>query len=211
MPILITFRRNVSTNLFRHLLLSAIRSGIGDNALLCSGFFQELFQTSLYQASQEGGLATLIASQGLQLTTLGIHNNNWRPAYVRFCKNLRAAGVSLSPFVTRSLRWHAKVFLYRRGADPLFALIGSSNITRNAFSLSTPFNFETDVALWDWSETALTRALDFGLLETDANVGPHEYIFAPYAPELNQGLTVVERLRHLAEELEAIPRTPLDA
>jgi len=49
-------------------------------------------------------------------------------------------------------RWHAKIFIARNATHHGFAVVGSSNLTRNAFDAS-PSNNEADVVIWDDSNT----------------------------------------------------------
>jgi hypothetical protein len=56
MPIAIVLRKKPHVNAFRDLIVDVLGSGSTDEALLCSGFFQENFKGSAYQASAEKGL-----------------------------------------------------------------------------------------------------------------------------------------------------------
>lgn len=164
---------------------------------MCSGFFQEL-RNSPYQATLENGLAAACARTNLKLVTVGVHNPQWLASYRTFKTNLISSGVNAHCKYKHGLQWHAKVFIALKAGMPLLGVIGSSNITRPAFSTSLPFNRECDVILWPEGsphESVITEAIGQGNFE---NV-----IRAPYIPDQNGDLTIEQRLRALYEEILA--------
>jgi hypothetical protein len=66
------------------LLLNSIDSGEGDNAIICSGFFQE----NAFSASFTTGLCCTLRRNKISLTTIGVYNNIWVPQYKTFRDNL---------------------------------------------------------------------------------------------------------------------------
>lgn len=195
MPIAIVLRNNVSKNPFRDVIVSAIDSGIADEALMCSGFFQEN-RGSTYCATLEKGFAASCARNKVNLITVGIHNSQWLASYKSFQKNLLSAGVNADCRYKVGTKWHAKVFIALRAGQPLLGVIGSSNITRPAFSTSIPFNRECDVIIWPEGsahDALMNDALGQGNFE--------DVVRAPYIPDQNGGITVETRLRNLYEEI----------
>ncbi|MFN4248640.1 MAG: phospholipase D family protein [Flavipsychrobacter sp.] len=204
MALAIFLRKRVTVNKFRELLLASLNSGLGDEAIICSGFFQENYNGSSYQVSTDGSIIAALTSNNINLKTIGIHNYAWLQSYRNFRDNLRAAGVSIDAKVTRSYRWHAKIYILKKDSAPIFAIIGSSNMTRNAYGITTPFNFEADVMLWTPQFNVL--------LETDiTELGqfPDEVIVADYDPKKNWELSIEDRLEQLARELDNISLTDL--
>jgi hypothetical protein len=101
-----------------------------------------------------------------------------------------------------SFRWHAKIFVLRQTDDPILGIIGSSNITRNAFSDSTPFNYEADVILWLDSIQPLTSLIQ-GIV-AEIRDDPHEVIVADYDPHKNSDLSIDDRLKRLDTEMKEL-------
>lgn len=197
MGIAITLRDQVGVNHFRDLLIGSIRSGAGTSALLCSGFFQEGFRSS-YLASKETHFSKELANSKVALTTVGVHNYGWFRAYKSFRNNMLAAGVNISCFRSPGMRWHAKVFILSSNDQPVFGIIGSSNITRPAFSTTNPFNRECDVFLWSDSNNAISDWMENRMDELNDYRG---VIRAPYLPEMNGGLGVEDRLSRLQDQV----------
>lgn len=63
MPIAIILRTSGSINVFRDAIIDALKSNHIDDALLCSGSFQENFKGSAYQASTEKQLGKICAKK----------------------------------------------------------------------------------------------------------------------------------------------------
>jgi hypothetical protein len=202
MAIAIILRKRHNINKFRDMMIDVIRSGCGDSALLCSGFFQErkIFygNVSPYQVSQEANLANVLAQNNIQLTTVGIHSREWIQSYRNFRDNLIAAHVNIDAKYNKNLRWHAKVFIISSNGTSIFGIIGSSNMTRSAFSVSKPFNYECDVILWSDKVPGLIQRVN-ELLARDFEVD--ELIKAPYLEEENGNLSVEVRLDMIKAEI----------
>lgn len=211
MPIAIVLRTTKTRSLYRDAIISTLSTGAGNYALICSGFFQENFKGSLYQASLEPGLAEALVVNAVQLDTIGIHNSTWSPSYINFCKNLSAAGVTLVPYLISGFQWHAKVFLLKHFQNPIFGIVGSSNLTANAFGVSNSpalptdspsppakFNFECDVYFWS-TENALISAAMTRLIEQD-EVRP-QVILTQYDAQENLGRSIEERLSEVEQQI----------
>lgn len=153
-------RKTGSLNKFRAAILGALRTDIVDNALLCSGFFQD---DGRYSAGADFDLTSHRSCSPLKITALGLYSYSWKAQYSSFFAQLQAqnACVCFSAVQKRipSMGWHAKVFLAKRGNTPLVGIIGSSNITRRAFGLDKDFNYECDVVFWDESVPEIDRAI----------------------------------------------------
>lgn len=197
--ITIFLRHTEKNNYFRRVILKTIASKIGDEAILCSGFFQELFKESEYQVTLDGNLSTLLTQSNIRLTTIGIHNSNWMKSYKNFVNNLKNDGVShITSYYVSGFKFHAKIYIYKKENNPLLGIIGSSNMTRNAFGLSSPFNYEADVVLWDDSCEEINELM---LKITKGKSDPYDCIKMQYIPEDNQGITILDRLRELEKML----------
>jgi len=207
MALAIILRKQLSINRFRDLMIDAINTGQGNNALLCSGFFQEDYHGYGYRATQERNFAKILASKRISLITVGIYHAYWKQSYVKFKNNLLAAGVNISAKYKNGLKWHAKVFILSRDQDPIFGIVGSSNITRRAFGSSIDFNYECDAVIWPDSEQEINKVANEFL---DVIDDYHEVIRAPYEIDRNWGLTVQDRLNEIKREILEIGLTNLD-
>lgn len=156
----IFLRKSGSTNKFRAAILGTLRTDLVDNALLCSGFFQE---NARYSAGADFDLISHRTGTPLKVTTLGLYSYSWKAQYATFFTQLQTQNKALcfSAIQMRipSMGWHAKVFLAKGGNVPLVGIIGSSNITRRAFGLDKDFNHECDVVFWDESKPEIDRAI----------------------------------------------------
>ena len=204
MPIAIVLRTSGAANIFRDALIDALSSNRTDEALLCSGFFQENFNGSAYQASAEKQLGAVCANSGVKLTTVGIHNYGWKQSYKNFRVNMLAAGANISCLYKPGMRWHAKVFIASSSGVPSFGIVGSSNITRNAFSIGTQYNNECDVFLWSKNSPIA------GVAERLADVLADQIIIqAPYLRRYNQGLTLRQKLEAIRADVLGQGLVPL--
>lgn len=203
MALAITFRNCLSTNLFRDTVIATIDSGAGNSAILCSGFFQENFKSSAYQASKEPNFLTALKKLD-SLKTVGIHNNIWLPSYKKFRDNLKNSGVNITAYYKKGFKWHAKIFILLRDDSPVFGIIGSSNITANAFGASNSpnhsgkFNYECDVCLWPDSESIIIRSIKELIQNNQLN---YQVIIANYDKTLNFGLSEEQRLIEFRNEI----------
>lgn len=196
MSIAILLRNQQVPNVFRNLLLNAIQLPNIKEVIICSGFFQDYFK-SAYCASTEGNLAQKLATSNAEVITVGIHNHQWRFPFDKFNNSLTTAGVNLAVRKVKGYKWHAKVFIASTKNGPVFSLIGSSNMTRNAFSTSKPFNYEADVALWIPQAKGVSSAVNNVLSESS----PSDVIRTSYSPNKNGGLTIRDRLIQLREDI----------
>jgi len=156
----IFLRKTGTVNKFRRAILNTLRTDLVDEALLCSGFFQD---DSKYSAGAEFDLISHRACTPLKITTLGLYSYSWKAQYATFFSQLIAKNscACFSAVQKRipSMGWHAKVFLAKQGNRPLVGIIGSSNITRRAFGELKKFNYECDVVMWDESVPEVDAAI----------------------------------------------------
>ena len=78
MALAINLMKQLSINRFRDLMIDTINTGQGNNALLCSGFFQEDYHGYGYRATQERNFAKILASKRISLITVGIYHAYWK-------------------------------------------------------------------------------------------------------------------------------------
>jgi hypothetical protein len=150
-------RKKQAPNIYRSTLLGAFSTGVGDDFLLCSGFFQEKkYKVTSYYASQSFIHNAPALPCAVNLTTVGVYDKKvWGAQYDDFAKALATikchCGKPLS--VTKrkpktANKWHAKIFIARKNGVPQLAIIGSSNITKNAFDEKKGWNRECDTVIW---------------------------------------------------------------
>lgn len=146
----IFLRKTGSTNKFRRTVLGALRTDMVDEALLCSGFFQD---DAKYSTGADFDLISHRSCTPLRLTTLGFYSYSWKPQYATFFSQIKAKNSChcFSAVQKRipSMGWHAKVFLAKAAGRPVVGIVGSSNITRRAFGELCDFNYECDVVMWE--------------------------------------------------------------
>lgn len=196
MSILIILRRQLIPNRFNDLLLKSIDSGEGDSAIICSGFFQE----NSFSASNSTGLCCVLKRNKIKTTTIGVYNKLWQPQYKDFVNNLIACGNVIQAKKTKSNKWHAKIFILKKDNNPIFGIVGSSNMTSRAFGIWKDFNFEADVVLWDTSNSKLNAIC---LSQSEVSNGTvDDLIFADYDNEKNGNKTAMERLIDLEKDLD---------
>lgn len=196
MSVLIILRKQLRPNRFNELLINSIDSGEGDNAIICSGFFQE----NVFSASFSTGLCCTLKRNKVNLTTIGVYNNIWVPQYKLFRNNIASCGNTISAKQSRNNKWHAKIFILKKGNDPIFGIIGSSNMTSRAFGIWRDFNFEADVVLWDTTSNKINSLCQ---QQTDTNNDNiDDVIYADYNIERNRNKTAMDRLRDLEKELD---------
>ena len=154
-------RKDPSTNKFRRTILNTLRSPLIDEALICSGFFQD---DSKYSAGDELDIAEHRPGSPLHVTVLGLYSYSWKTQYASFFSKLQAKNSSpnFSAVQKRipSMGWHAKVFLAKHAGKPMVGIVGSSNITRRAFGELKDFNYECDVVMWDQRQIEINDAVE---------------------------------------------------
>lgn len=197
MSIALLFRNRAAPNLFRNSLLAATTIPNATEIIICSGFFQSKFNGSPYNAAHEGGLATKLKSSGAHVITIGVHNYSWYHAFKNFNSALMAAGVHLTSKYIKGCHWHAKILMVSTARGPVLSAIGSSNMTRNAFSDSMPFNYEADVVLWVPQARGVSSLVNGVLRESNAA----DVVRAPYSTARNSRITVRQRLTQLRQEV----------
>lgn len=162
-----------STNIFRHALTSAFDSGYLDQFLICSGFFHQ----------RNNGKGPFYASDAFKsaklpnrasVTVVGAYDpasSEFDDFFKTLKSKLKTKSGSKVPVSQRRAnkkyanKWHAKIFLARQQNKYRFAVIGSSNLTRSAFS-TTASNNEADVIIWDDSHRS-TKNLVNSLLQNE--------------------------------------------
>lgn len=196
MPISIVLRTSGSANIFRDAVVDVLGSGHVDEALLCSGFFQENFKGSAYQASTEKLLGSVCAKSKVKLTTVGIHNNTWKSSYRNFKASMLACGANISCMYKSKMHWHAKVFIASVSGAPCLGIVGSSNMTRNAFSTGTQYNNECDVFIW-----AKNSPISGLAEQVSERLDGQIIVRAPYLRRYNRGLTLPQQLSRIQQEV----------
>ena len=156
------FLRNTGAiNKFRRTILNTLRTPVIDEALICSGFFQD---DGKYSAGSDFDVISHRPGAPLSVTTLGLYSYSWKSQYTSFFNELQLKNVSphFSAMQKRipSMGWHAKVFLAKHAGKPMVGVIGSSNITRRAFGELKDFNYECDVVLWDEKHSQIDDAVE---------------------------------------------------
>lgn len=159
--IAIFLRKKGTVNKFRRAILNTLRTPLVDEAIVCSGFFQD---TAKYSAGDDFDLVSFRGNSPLKLTTLGLYSYSWQTQYATFFAklNFKNSSPSFSSVQKRisGMGWHAKVFLAKQGNKPVVAIIGSSNITSRAFGEFNNFNYECDVVIWDETIPEIERAIN---------------------------------------------------
>ena len=206
MSLAIFLRRSHAPNLFRDSIVKSLSLGIGDRAIMCSGFFQEETPPG-YMASAEPGFASALAHNPIKLTTIGVHNYGWRDRYRAFRDNMTAAGATVDAYYKKGMNWHAKIFLLERRGRCILGIVGSSNVTRKAFGTSVPYNNECDVALWTRGAHRFGQWLDGALYESNDDFPP--VIRGSYSTRANGGISIADRLSVLREEVLSENLAPL--
>jgi phosphatidylserine/phosphatidylglycerophosphate/cardiolipin synthase-like enzyme len=159
---------------------------------LCSGFFQEKkYKVTSYYASQSFINNSPKLPCRLTLTTVGVYDkHHWGQQYDDFVNALKTikccCGFSIKVkkrAPKTSNKWHAKVFIVRKNGVPQLAIIGSSNITKNAFDEMKTWNRECDVIIWNEKNIivdhlvrqSITNRADFDYVTSDEK-GQHVII-----------------------------------
>ena len=157
----IFLRKTGSINKFREAILRTLRTDLIDNALICSGFFQD---DTKYSAGADFDIVSHRKCTPLSVTTLGLYSYSWKAQYSSFFSQLKSQNscdcFSASQKRINGMGWHAKVFLAKQGNTPLVGIIGSSNITRRAFGISENFNYECDVVMWEETVCEIDNAIN---------------------------------------------------
>lgn len=148
--IAIFLRKELRVNRFSDAVVGVLNSRSIDNAIICSGFFQEDTSYSVSTA-KFNLLGRLTSFSPLNLEIFGYYHRQ-RPAFLTFIRNvlhINHSSLGISGYRIRGDKWHAKISIAKINNIPVFASIGSSNITRRAFDNLKNFNYECDVIFWD--------------------------------------------------------------
>ncbi|WP_276967054.1 hypothetical protein [Metallibacterium scheffleri] len=201
----IFLRQAAAINHFRTVILRSFDRKEFDQLLLCSGFFQE---RGTFSASRDlaGSSPKWLCRK--KVTAVGVYNGIWKPDFDRFIAGLQTiqccCGIPLSVEKRRTRRyhWHAKIFIASEGDDPALGIVGSSNMTRNAFGTSGSWNYEADVVLWNSDSAAANHVMD-NVLEGISNIYQQSVIVTSYNAEEppNRNLSLQDRLRFLRDEI----------
>lgn len=202
----IFLRQAEAINHFRTVILRSFERDEFDQLHICSGFFQE---RGTFSASRDLAGSSPTCPCLKKVTAVGVYNGMWKPDFDQFVMGLKAiqccCGIPLSVEKRRTKRyhWHAKIFIASEGDAPRLGIVGSSNMTRNAFGNSGSWNYEADVVLWDSSSTAANQVMA-NVLEGISNDSPHSIIVTSYNAEepSNGNLSLQDRLRFLRDEID---------
>ena len=159
MKIFHIIRHQNNVSLFKEIIQICIHSGIGDEAYISSGFFQEPVPGS-YSVSFDTdslGRSLMNNSNHITLHFCGIYSNLWYARFQTFINNLQSTGyyqifVNKAPFlqgktVKPRRKVHAKIFVYQEKGEPLVEIIGSSNFTSHAYGTGHGYNIEADLVI----------------------------------------------------------------
>lgn len=167
----IFLRKTGGVNKFRRAILATLRTSLVDEALLCSGFFQD---DEKYSTGSDFDLIRHRGCHPLTLTTLGLYSYSWKAQYASFFTQLNHANPCVC-FTAKQMRipsmgWHAKVFIAKHAERPVVGIIGSSNITRRAFGELSDFNYECDVVVWDETIPIIDQAINAAIGDDQADI-----------------------------------------
>lgn len=201
----IFLRQSEAVNRFRDVILRCFERKEFDQLYVCSGFFQERGKFSASGSIAESAPTWPCLKK---VTVIGVYSGMWKPDFDEFVDRLEKikcpCGKSLIVEKRRTKRyhWHAKVFIACENGNPALGIVGSSNMTRNAFGVSTPWNYEADVVLWDASSKA-ANAVMVGILENVTNDFPQSIMVTTYNAEEqhNGNLSLRDRLEFLLGEI----------
>ncbi len=135
-------------------------------------------------------------------------NNSWLKSYKNFRNSLLMKNIDIKAKYIYNFKWHAKIFILKENDTPILGIIGSSNITRNAFSDDTPFNYEADVVLCPDSNSKISKVITTiaGTIKDELNEAydPHEVVLTDYDPGKNHELSIEDRLNRLNEDIKSL-------
>lgn len=198
--IAIFLRKGAHPNHFREVILRTLRTSCVDQALLCSGFFQN---DAAYAAGPEFALVPARSCAPLDLIVLGLYSYSWSSQFNYFYRdvvsNNACTCISIHKRKIKGAHWHAKVFIAKSKGLPVAAIIGSSNITSRAFGVLPRFNRECDVLFWDESEAAVNAAVEAAIGDVGEDSG---VIVANYDNTFRtNGTPLAKRLLDLEKEI----------
>lgn len=194
-------RKRSDRNVFRDLLLAAFNNNNVHTILLCSGFFQE---RGTFSASSD--IISSIkcrANCPKELIIVGHYGYMWKNDFANFCKYMKGQPCyRVNQRMAKKRNWHSKVLIAKNPSDdPVFAIIGSSNLTSNAFGINTKgkFNYESDVVMWDDSDSLASLVIEYLSTSDDES----EIYVSKYDPEnpLNRQMPLEEKINALFDEI----------
>lgn len=158
--IAIFLRKELKKNRFSEAVVGALNDQAIDEAVLCSGFFQE---DASYSVSKAKFDLTSRCPAPLDLKVVGYYG--WQKhSYPSFLNGLTGINcpkcVTITGFRIPGNKWHAKICIAKKGGLPVFAAIGSSNITKRAFDTLSKFNYESDVIFWDETDPTINATIN---------------------------------------------------
>lgn len=178
--IAILFRESQKLNRFRKVISGTFQINI-DEMIICSGYFQEKYETSKFEASN--AFKSPKCKQLILVSTKDAQEDQkksikeWDNSFIRFCKSMeQKMGNNMTLYKARTNTWHAKIMIGKIKQNdsndlmPGIAMIGSSNLTRPAFGISSPYNYECDVVFWDTQIKAIDDLMS-SILNQDGDDG----------------------------------------
>ena len=157
----IFLRKELKTNRFSDAVLAALNNPDIDEVTICSGFFQE---DDSYSVSKSKFHIRPKCSNMLNLKIVGYYGWRQHTAFSQFIANVTAINcsrcINVSSFRIPGDKWHAKICIAKKSGKPVFAAIGSSNITRRAFDVLKNFNYESDVIFWNEKDSAINQMVE---------------------------------------------------
>ncbi|MGO6966648.1 phospholipase D-like domain-containing protein [Rhizobium leguminosarum] len=174
--IAIFLRKELTINRFSDAVLGALNCADVDRALVCSGFFQEDTNPARALYSVSDRKYDLVARAKAPITLDFVGYYGWqRQAYADFITGVktknRRRGVAVNAYRVKGDKWHAKICIAKNGNTPIFAAIGSSNMTRRAFDNIKNFNYECDVIMWEEKNTSINSIVE-GIISDSADEFP---------------------------------------
>ena len=143
-------RNSKRRSLFKDIIQDVIHSKLGDTCYITSGFFSESPQKSGYLVSSDPSYNNLSfvtnPDKNLSFVLRGSFNKTHNNNLLNFYKALVKAQYRVSLFST-AIKRHEKVFIYEKNGIPLIEIIGSSNLTKNAYGTQNTFNYEADLVI----------------------------------------------------------------
>lgn len=194
-------RKKHSVNDFRRILQGFVAAKCLSGATVTSGFFQE---SSSFSASDLFVRPCTHQTTPTHIMFVGVYNGFWVPAFTSFGFNLFnkqpcTCCTSVSFKKPKGAKWHAKVFVGSIGGRPRFGIVGSSNLTRPAAGLSSPFNYEADAVLWYESDSEVHACVMEGI----ELLGPGHVLVTTYSQEdpLNNDLSLEAQLAAIEQDI----------
>lgn len=200
MTVKLIMRTASAPNLFRDWMMYALGCNQISKVVICSGFFQEYLPLHRYALSRD--IQFVNALKGVEVITVGVYSRPWLTTYKDFIRELQNQGVIVQAYRTLRLKWHAKIFIAYSGDEPVFAIIGSSNMTRPAFAapavVQGDYNYEADLVLWNsYKKKVNSYFKKFNFEGSDFK----NHLNLTYKKNENDGISLAERLKNLEDQI----------